>query len=152
MVTFFEIKSKCSNNMTNKHRLERAFGDDSFGPAERAMVARYTGLPADELEPAMTMDFVRITLLGKHSEERTTVDIDVDFDGAGPAGNLRRVAIVEVKQAQLDRTTPIMKALRAHGIRPCAHSKYCTALALSQRVARTNAVRPTLRMLERLQK
>lgn len=149
--TFFEIKSKLGNDVTTKHRELRTYGDESFSDADRRTVSRQTGLPAGELRPSLLIDFSRMTLLGIDSEERMTIDFNVGFDG-GPDSNLEGVSIVEVKQAQLCRTTPIMKVLRAHGLRPHPASKYCTALALSRPSLRANALKRVLRTVERIQR
>lgn len=151
-VSYLEVKSKDTSTETRKHRVRRTFGDDSLGGDGRRFVAMCCDLPVDELEPSMRMQFFRLTLLGKYTEERLTVDLGLDFDGAPPGRDLSGVGIVEVKQRHLQRRTPIMRALRAHQFRQGSASKYCTALALSRPSVRRNQIRPVLRAIERIQR
>lgn len=149
--TYLEIKTRESSPETHKHRVRRTFGDESFGEPGQRFVAAHSDLPVDRLVPSVRMTFHRMTLLGKFTEERLTVDLGLELDG-DPSGRLSGIAIIEVKQRHLQRRTPVMRALRVHQFRRGSASKYCAALAMTRTGVRSNQIRPLLRAIERIRR
>jgi hypothetical protein len=147
-LTFLEVKCKQASGVTSKQRMVRPHGDETYGPAERAFVSEHCRLPADELVPAATIAFKRLTLVGRSTEERITIDLDLEDRQAG--FRLDGLCVLEVKQRHFRRSTPIMRALRAHRIRPASMSKYCTAVALTRPGVRRNRLAAMLRKIERM--
>jgi hypothetical protein len=135
-LSFFEVKAKSARGSTNKARVARVFGDDELGEADRALVRRGFPSLADRIEPVLWTRFARITLLGRETAERATIDINLRFEACtGISRAFEGLSIVEVKQPRLDRRTPLMCALRELRAMPSAMSKYCSgvvALGLSQ--------------------
>lgn len=148
---FFEIKTKQPNRETKKHRLPHPPHESGLNGDDERLIAAHTALPLKELSPTIVIDFSRMTLLSEHSDERMTIDTNLDFTGSGPAEAFDNTVMIEVKQRSLERRTPIMRALRAHRFRPGAASKYCAALAMAQTTLPRHHVRPLLRALERMQ-
>lgn len=132
-LTFLEVKSRRSDLVGFKHRIELAFGTEALGPNERAFVTGHTGIPAEDLVPMVWVDYQRATLIGLDHTERFTLDVDVR---AAPANDRSRIdtsvadlAFIEIKQAPIKMSTPIMRVVRDRGLRPASVSKYCTAVA-----------------------
>jgi hypothetical protein len=100
------------------------------------------------LVPRAWIDYRRITLLGLRSAERVTIDLDLEVRRGWRSGCLRDVAVVEVKQATLDRHSGAMVALRAAGWRPGWASKYCIGIARTIPDVRANRLRVGLRALK----
>lgn len=162
-LAFFEIKTRRSRR-TTKLRSPTDVGQWRLDDSARAAVVERCDLPAEQLVPSAATAFRRATLLGLHTDERITVDLDVELCSWEPGTRswswpardegrrelLSGVAIVEVKQGRRDRETPFMRALRARGLRPTSMSKYCTAIALVRGDVPVNRLLPTLRALERL--
>lgn len=150
-ISYLEIKTKNANRVTEKLREPRAFGDDELTDENLAVIAKRTGWKTETMRPVMAMEFSRLTLFSRDSPERMTIDFQLRFGDGLQEARLEQLAIVEIKQPQLQRCTPIMRALRAHGCRPRSVSKYCTAVALTYPEIPNNRLRPTLRAIERLE-
>jgi VTC domain len=149
-VAFLEIKSRRSDRITDKHRVEVPYRTGSaVPPAARAFLDRHCPY-AEDLGPAMRVDYQRIGLISYDTDERVTIDLGVAFeDMQGARRTLDGLAIIEVKQPHTVKQTPITHALRAAGLRACSLSKYAAATALAGGV-RCHRFRPTLRALQRL--
>jgi hypothetical protein len=67
-------------------------------------------------------------LVSKHQAERVTLDLNIEFSHDGVDEQLGDLVILELKQANASRKTPVYKALRRQQIRPFNISKYCIGL------------------------
>ena len=130
-LTTLEVKTRRSARQTIKARCERSYGDDQLSADEQAFVASQTGLRHLVL-PQVTTDFRRVTLLGRHSNERVTIDTGLVFAAGRDARWESEVAVVEVKQWPFSRRSAVMSALRRSGWTPSGMSKYCAAIALTR--------------------
>jgi hypothetical protein len=83
------------------------------------------------------MDFHRIMLLGIETNERVTVDVDLQVGTDDRLQALGDLVVIEVKQSPFSTGTPAMRALWGAGLRALSMSKYVVALAQT---------RPELRM------
>ena len=99
--------------------------------------------------PQVWTEFRRVALLGLHTNERITVDLDIGVRAGPWCRSMGAVAILEVKQWPHCRDTPILEALRAVHRRPTGISKYCSAIALTCPGVRRNRLLPALRGMER---
>ncbi len=151
-LSFLELKTRRSDIVTLKRRLQRPYGDCALGPGDLAFLSDHSSLPVGELIPQVWTNFRRFTLLGLDANERVTVDIDLEVVRTDRRAHLEGAAVLEVKQAQLCRTTPVMAALHAAHARPTSFSKYCTALVLTREGVRQAGLRPALRAIERVRK
>jgi hypothetical protein len=149
-VSFFEIKTKKTEVLTQKVRVDVPFGVDDLPDRAHDLVRAHGGL-GPQLEPQLWTDFQRLTLIGKDTHERVTIDLDLRMGKAGSLVDLDGVVIAEVKQGVASARTPVMTILRAAGLRPTSASKYCTAIALTREGLRLNRLLPTLRMIGRIQ-
>jgi hypothetical protein len=149
-LSFFEIKTKRNELITEKTRLDLPCGQETLGARERAL-ADQRGLAGAGLAPVMWIEYRRLTMLGLATSERVTIDIDlalVAIDGARYSmGNL---AIVEAKQWPFCMTTPIMRAASGMGLRERSMSKYVVGLATLQPDIRRNRLLPDLARLNLL--
>jgi hypothetical protein len=151
--SYLEIKLKEKRSMTVKHRLSVAnqlvalngacmqFVDDRYHDCYDASFAK-------QLDPAMIVDYERITLVAKHGGERMTIDTGLTFR----APNFERRApsymfIVETKSARGNGIAD--KVMRSLHIQPTKHaSKYCIGMAATGQVTRRNNFLTALRRLE----
>lgn len=147
-VTFLEIKTRSSELRTTKTRREREYGNETLTADDQAFIDLQTGIGRNVARQVWT-DFRRLTLLGIETNERITIDLDLAVGAGSEAASLGAVAIVEVKQWPFDRSTPVMSALRARGLRPGWLSKYCVAVARTRPGVRLHRLLPGLRALER---
>ena len=147
--SFLEVKTRISELQTVKARLEHPVGDSALAPDDVAFVHAHTRfLP--ELQPRVWTAFRRLTLLGLHTNERVTVDVDLLVTAPERTEGLPNTAVVEVKQSPFRRRTKVLLALRAAGWRHGFASKYCTAIALTHPDVPRGRLVPGLRVLERM--
>ena len=148
-LSFVEVKCKTADARTTKARLPLPFGEVKLDGVAGEFLAACCPIRPDKLSPQLSMTFHRLTLVGNETDERATIDLDLEFSADGVRRPLRGLAVAEVKQATYRNDTPSLRALRALHIRERAFSKYCIGTALLAPV-RSDAFRPTLRFVDRL--
>src|SRR5258705_9517248 len=78
-LNFFEIKFKSNKNRTIKDRIKEKKIQSAIRDRAEQLLGDKTGLRPEELEAKFWVNFSRITLVSKHSAERTTIDLDLQF-------------------------------------------------------------------------
>jgi hypothetical protein len=151
-VTYLEVKRRRSELVSFKHRMPLDYGVDALGPEQIAFITKYTGIDGHRLRPTIWIDYQRATLIGLEHPERFTIDLDVrcapaeDRDAVRTA--ITATAFLEVKQAPIKLSTPVMRALRELGLRATSVSKYCTAITLAGLATTRARFRAVLRAAE----
>lgn len=150
-LSFFEIKTKRNDTVTDKHRLAVPYRIEELLPTSLAFVREHGGALADALAPVARIDYRRISLVSLADNERVTIDVDLEVaNPEGPAEPLIPVAVIEVKQAKLSQTSPMLRRLASAGYRERSFSKYIAAITRLRPHERKNRLLPTLRGVERL--
>lgn len=149
-VSFLEVKTKRSTATTYKYRTEKSYGSRDLDDTERLFVETHTGLDVGRLAPQAWTNFRRLSLVGIHTNERVTIDLDLNLKTDDQETDLDGVSVIEVKQAPFCIRTPVMQRLKELGLRSVSSSKYVTAIALTHPEIRLSRLRPTLRILDRL--
>jgi hypothetical protein len=150
--SYLEVKLKDRRDVTVKKRLPVPFltgtldarAQDFVDACYRAQYGQGFDL---SLEPAVAMEYRRITLVAKAGGERMTIDTDLTFgtDRSTPL-SAPGMFIVETKSARGNGIADaIMRRLQLHPTGRC--SKYCVAMAALGEVARHNQFLPALRRL-----
>jgi hypothetical protein len=129
-LTFFEIKSKTQAHRTFKQRLATPELVTDWTPEASAFVRSHLGPTSPDLQPTLSNDFLRVTLMDRRRTERLTLDLNVQFDCDGRTAVLPGIAIAELKQSAADRPSPFADAMRAAGVPPTGVSKYCVGVGL----------------------
>lgn len=127
--SFLEVKRKVSSERTEKVRLALPYGTAELSEQELAFLARSCPYAPETLRPSVWTNFRRATLVGIQSNERITVDLDLRFERNGLSKTHPALAIVELKQARLGRTTEASLLLRELRVREASMSKYCAGVA-----------------------
>jgi len=147
-VTFLEQKIKRPNDKTVKSRIEREFGESEFGDDELLEIGAQA--PSEDLVPVVWTNFKRATLLGVDAMERVTIDACLEFRAGDVVVGLPELAIIEVKQPRVNRSSTVWRALRELGVRPLSVSKYCTAVCLLYPDVRQARMKTKLKQLRRI--
>ena len=71
------------------------------------------------------INFSRITFVHKIQKERLTIDIGLTFEEKQKSGDLKHIAIAEVKQERMSRSSDFMRIAKELHILPIRISKYC---------------------------
>jgi len=149
-LAFFEIKSKTRDNRTIKHRLATSALVTTLTPETRAFVTGHLGPGARSLQPTLSNDFLRVTLMDRCQTERLTLDLHVQFDCDGRTAVLPGVVIAELKQGAVDQRSAFAHAMRAARIGPSSLSKYCAGARLLVSDMEHEAAEKMLATIERL--
>jgi hypothetical protein len=148
-LSWLEVKTKRNGEMTEKARFELASGAEVLGDREREFVQQH--FPAEHLAPVARVDYRRMMLIGLDFNERVTIDVGLEVAAPiGPPTSLGAFAVVEIKQAKLSASSPIMQCLVDAGHRQQSVSKYMTAIAQLHPAERKNRMLPTLRAVDRI--
>ncbi len=122
-VCFLEVKHKYKGR-TVKNRIPLSGMPETLeGNALDFIRKRIPG--ADPLEACLHNSFYRITLVGKHTAERLTLDFHIRFNWNESSASMENLVISELKQEQVDRNSPFFRLMRQRNIRPYRLSKYC---------------------------
>jgi hypothetical protein len=129
-LAFFEIKSKTATHRTIKHRLPTPALATELTPEALAFVTAHLGPGAASLQPTLSNDFLRVTLVDKRQTERLTLDLNIQFDCDGRTAVLPGIVVVELKQGAPGQYSAFGDAMRAAEIGPSSISKYCAGVRL----------------------
>jgi hypothetical protein len=151
-VSYLEVKTKRNEAVTDKHRMPVPYRREALGRDELEWLYSHVGDMVLELQPQVMITCRRLSLIGVHTNERVTIDLDLDAEGnLEVARRLGQLAVVEVKQSPFCVRTPVMRALLGAGYRERSLSKYVTVMALLRPELRCNRLLPDLRALERIE-
>ena len=78
-----------------------------------------------EVGPKQWINFSRITFVHKAQKERLTLDINLHFKNENSSGDFKEIAIAEVKQERMSRSSDFMRIAKDLHILPIRISKYC---------------------------
>jgi hypothetical protein len=147
--SFLEVKMKSVKGLTLKERVLSEFDSDEISQEMRAFLEENGVATSTKLEPVLEVNYRRFSFISKDRVERFSIDFEVEFSNENGKGNFGELAVFEVKQPHLE-TTPIIKKLRANGIREASLSKYCLSLSALKPELKSNRFKPALRSLQAL--
>ena len=152
--TFLEIKRKNNHGRTKKKRTSIATNelmDFSSDAAATAYLAKHSTFTAEELSPALSTAFERITLVNPAMTERLTIDTALKFENfrTDKRTDLKDAVIIELKQD--GRAQSQMKGiLLDHRVKELRISKYCIGTTLTCSAAKSNRFKEKVRALEKI--
>jgi hypothetical protein len=149
--TFLEIKRKTNKERTRKTRIQVEGIEMVLSENSRQYIATQVPLQEIDLHAAMWTIFQRITLVGKDSPERITIDHDLSFSYEDLHKQLPFLTICEVKRDSIAGKSAFMKYLDELSIHPGKSSKYCLGTVLLKKHVKYNRFKSTILKLNRLE-
>lgn len=149
-LAFFEIKHKTSQGRTIKSRFQIPSWQAELDEREGGFVSALTPIDPDQLEPKLWNDYLRMTLVSMHRQERLTIDLNLAFGWGDAQVALPGVAIAEVKQERASSDSAFVQQMRALGIHSSSFSKYCMGACMLYDHLKNNNFKPHLRQLYRV--
>ena len=151
---FLEIKRKNNKGRTKKKRMEipsSELMDFRSDAAACSFLAEKSAFSPEELSPALSTGFVRITLVNPSMTERTTIDTGVEFRNfrTGREASLKNAVVIEVKQDGR-YASGMREILLRRRVKPFRISKYCMAVTLTDPSARAGRFNEKRHMIEKL--
>ena len=151
-ITFLEIKKKTKKNRTVKWRIENSFSGSCCNESASEFINRHVPFNPEVLNPVLTNNFNRITLVGFNIPERVTIDMDLHYTGLKEkTAGLPLVAVVELKSEGFAARSGFSKMIRQLSVYPTAFSKYCIGNALLYDLPLANILKPKLLLLNRIE-
>jgi hypothetical protein len=123
-LSFLEIKRKNNKGRTIKKRMKVASITRELTDKQQAYINKVIGKKID-VTAKQWINFSRITFVHKAQKERLTLDINLTFEDETNAGDLKKIAIAEVKQERMSRSSDFMRIAKELHILPIRISKYC---------------------------
>ena len=148
--SFLEIKRKISSNRSVKARTETPALLTELTPDADRFIATHSRIEPRRLEPVLWNRFDRVTLLSKTGPERLTLDIRLTYHNAVSRAALPEIAVAELKQEEIDRSSIVFRHMSSLGVRPTGFSKYCIGVPMLYPKVRHNRVKPKLRMIRQV--
>ena len=150
---FLEIKRKNNHGRTKKKRIAFTQGTRLQDAAYQEFLTKHLHLPVNDLSPALSNHFHRITLVNRKHTERLTLDFDLRFHNERNMQDyaLPRLLIVEIKRDGLVPSGAI-EILRQLRIKKSGFSKYCMGLCLTDSTLKQNKFKTKIRKIQKLWK
>ena len=153
---FIEVKNKTNKGRTKKKRITipaSAFADVTSNAAAEAFLREKAAYAPEEIEPALTTTFDRITLVNNAHTERLTIDANLRFGNLRKPteGEMKGLVIVELKQDGM-YFSPMKEILQRLRIKPFKVSKYCLGTVLTEADVKQNRFKRKVRMIEKMLK
>lgn len=148
-IYFLEIKSKNGKGITKKDRIRINGFEENLSKLSGDFVAKITNQNLN-LKPTLENEFKRLTLVNKALKERATIDFNLNFKNEHQNKYLDNLAIIEIKQEGVNRSSPIYSALKAQQVRPYSISKYCIGMVSLYSNLKSNAFKSKLLKIQKL--
>jgi hypothetical protein len=150
--TFLEVKKKTNKYKTVKWRLKKNF--DAVALDNEALEFIQSFILQDNLDlyPVMRNRFTRITMVGINTNERITIDFNMDFTAMkGENIKLPYLTVLELKSASYTCHSPFRSVVLQSGIHPVGFSKYCIGNAMLLDVPKKNILKQRLIFLKKIE-
>jgi hypothetical protein len=134
-ISFLEVKNKNNKGRTSKVRIPvnsshilsvEDLQENKCFLEENSLFKTY------QLEPVLTNNFNRITLVNNNATERVTIDLNLSFSNyqTGEEKELNQLVVLELKQDGL-QYSDFRNELNRLRIKPVSFSKYCMGTVLT---------------------
>jgi len=127
---FVEVKFKNNKGRTRKKRIQVDGYDALYQPETSSFVESVCPYKTQALKPNLNTAFERITLVNVNTQERITLDLNLDLHNSSKRAVIPYLVIAEVKREFVSTTDGFGKILRDNRIRSKRISKYCTGTNL----------------------
>jgi hypothetical protein len=140
---FLEIKFKNNKGRTIKSRSPFQESAETLNEPLKHFLEEKSGFKAADLSPKLLSSYTRITLVSKHSQERLTIDTNLQFKNEKVDIRMPKLVILEVKQAEF-RSSAIMRTMKQMRIREGSVSKYCLGVMQLYNDLKKNNFKPEM--------
>ncbi len=151
--SFLEIKMRTNKNRIIKWRIENNLQSGGFDEQADNFISEYLPVRSSSLTPVLINRFNRITMVGKDSDERITLDYDINFTDpvSGLYTEMPYLAVVEMKKPGFSLFSPFNTLVKQMKIYPDGFSKYCTGSAVLKKDLKVNMVKPKILLLNKIE-
>lgn len=148
-IGFVEVKFKNNKGRTIKNRVKNFEAPLTWEGKPKDFLDTTLPFNPNVLIPTIWVNYTRLTLVNKHSAERLTIDLDLEFIKGDEVVNLSNLVIAEVKQEKR-KASPILSVLKEKHIREGSISKYCMGIAMTTENVKKNNFKPKLLNIQKI--
>jgi hypothetical protein len=148
-IHFLEVKRKDGKGKTKKRRIGVLGFENKLNENSNEFIQNTTK-STFKLSPTLENSFNRITLVSQVLKERVTIDFNLGFRNNTKSKNFERLAIIEIKQERVNRSSPVFLALRKQQIQPNSISKYCLGMISLYENIKYNSFKQKLLKIEKI--
>lgn len=154
-LTFFEIKFKNSKERTIKNRVKMEEVANAIEGKAGDFLKEISSFNPESLEPKMWVNYSRMTFVNKFSQERLTIDMNLQFVKANKEGSLTEVnfpqmVIAEAKRDKASSISEFIRMVRLGAIRESGISKYCFGVYNLFDYVKKNNFKPRVRFVHKM--
>lgn len=149
-LSFLEVKHHTRKERTIKDRLETSQPVLQMAASDESWLHGVFPYDPETLEPKLWNSFTRITLVGWHTPERVTLDMDLCFTAKDKTVHMDDLVIAEVKLDSNFNSSPFMDLMAEERQHPSGFSKYALGVSMLYDQVKKNALKPKLRKLEKI--
>ncbi len=149
---FFEVKFKNNKGRTVKDRIKRPEIVQQISDKSEELVRSISPVDPSTLHAKLWVNYLRITFVNKTSQERLTIDTELQFKDANNTKDYSGLVIAEVKQGSGRDKSPFIDLMRENSIMQKSISKYCLGVISLNPHIKKNNFKPTILYLSKLLK
>lgn len=148
-LSYLEIKFKSNKERTIKTRIKSTL-EDNLTEIQKKFIETNSNLNPELLMPKVWINYKRICLVNKTSNERLTLDTNLEIIFGNKSILLDNLVIAEVKR-EGKNPSPFIETVKKHSVREGGISKYCLGIALTNKNIKTNRFKEKLIKIKRIQ-
>jgi hypothetical protein len=146
-LSFLEVKFRSNKGRILKERIQYQNQDDQFF---MSFIKKHTPYNPGKLACTVVNHFNRFTLVDHGMHERATADFNISFTDRSRTIYMNGLVIIEIKQAQADKSSLIYQVMKNNHIRPSSISKYCIGVTLLNDNSKSNNFKHILLQINKI--
>jgi hypothetical protein len=146
---FLEVKQKDGKGNTTKSRIKIEDFEAEMSEKSKGFIGDITK-ENYSLTPVLVNNFNRVTFVSNELKERVTIDFNLNYKSESIKSSFENIAIVEVKQEGVDRSSAVIKELKKNRILPYSISKYCIGMISLYNTLKYNRFKEKLMKINKL--
>lgn len=154
-LTFFEAKFKNNQSRTIKKRIKISNIESGINKDVQEFMQKISPYSGEMLESKMYVNYSRMTFVNRFSQERLTIDVDLQFIRADKTGkeqivHFPNLVIAEAKRDKASSVSQFVRMIRLLGIRESGISKYCFGVYNLFEGVKKNNFKPRVRFIHKM--
>jgi len=133
--------------------VESIFEPGVYDSDAEKLIGAFLPVKSSVLRTSLINRFNRITVIGKDTDERITLDYNISFTDPdnGAYTEMPYLGVIEMKKTGFSECSPFNTIAKSLGIYPEGFSKYCTGNAILKSELKTNMIKPKILLLNKIQ-
>lgn len=146
---FLEVKFKNNKGRTIKDRIKQKTVPLTWDTKCADFLVNHTPYLAETLKPVVWISYQRITLVGKSTKERVTIDLNLEFANNKQRQKIQNLVIAEVKQGTREKS-PVLNIFKQYRLKQESISKYCMGISYLYPQVKHNNFKEKLYILNKI--